>query len=170
MAASAGESGGAGGDAPRPETAAEALGRARVHAATAASEAIAALEALLDAATLASGEAPALARARSTIVELLRGLRALVEPEGAREGAELADALLGALDAEIERWEARSREAPEDGDARAVLRAFLGVREVVWELRSRRGRGEGGAPGPDGPGEGGGGGRRARVRHVPVEE
>lgn len=160
-------------EAPRSESAAEALGRARGHAAAAVSESIAALEALLDAATLAAGEAPALVRARATLVELLQGLRALVEPEGAREGAELADALLGALDAEIERWEARSREAPEDADARAVLRAFLGVREVVWELRSRRGGGSG-EPGGGGPGNGsggrGGGSGRARVRRVPVEE
>ena len=35
---------------------------------------------------------------------------------------------------EIERWEARSARDP---DARAVLRAFLGLRELLWELGLR---------------------------------
>ncbi len=47
----------------------------------------------------------------------------------------LMSALLDALDLEITRWEGRSND---DEEARAVLRAFLGVREVLWELGLRR--------------------------------
>ena len=39
------------------------------------------------------------------------------------------------LDAEIARWENCSKD---NADARAVLRAYLGVREVLWELGLRR--------------------------------
>ena len=42
--------------------------------------------------------------------------------------------MLDALDAEIARWETKARQ---DADARAVLRAFLGVRELLWELGMR---------------------------------
>ncbi|MGH7286571.1 MAG: hypothetical protein ACREI8_00945, partial [Myxococcota bacterium] len=35
----------------------------------------------------------------------------------------------------IARWEERARQ---DGEARAVLRAFLGVRELLWEFGIRR--------------------------------
>jgi hypothetical protein len=46
----------------------------------------------------------------------------------------ISDAVLSALDDEIARWEARSAT---DAEARAVLRAFLGVREILWELGVR---------------------------------
>lgn len=46
----------------------------------------------------------------------------------------LADPLATAIDAEIGRWEKRSKTDP---DARPVLRAFLGLREVLWELGMR---------------------------------
>ena len=49
----------------------------------------------------------------------------------------LLDALADALDAEIARWETRGRDDPE---ARAVLRAFLGVREMLWEFGLRPSR------------------------------
>ena len=42
-----------------------------------------------------------------------------------------------ALDIEIARWEKRARD---DLDARAVLRAFLGLREILWEFGVRPGR------------------------------
>jgi hypothetical protein len=47
-----------------------------------------------------------------------------------RHRAEIAEA----LDAEIARWEERAKH---DADARSVLRAFLGLREVLWELGVR---------------------------------
>jgi hypothetical protein len=40
--------------------------------------------------------------------------------------------LLDAIDQQIDLWEARSRSDP---DARRVLRAFLGLREIIWEFR-----------------------------------
>lgn len=43
----------------------------------------------------------------------------------------LAEPLEVALEAEIKRWEQRSQTDP---DARPVLRAFLGLRELLWEL------------------------------------
>jgi hypothetical protein len=129
------------GDAPRarrvaPESVQEALARARRHARAALAEALGALHALLDAASLiASGEP---AEARRLLAPLAHALEALgADLDGAaREGqAALLDALAEALDAEIARWEARARD---DADARAVLRAFLGVRELLWELGVRR--------------------------------
>ena len=49
--------------------------------------------------------------------------------------ASVMNAILEALDQEIERWE---RQAGEDPDARAVLRTFLGLREILWEFGLRR--------------------------------
>jgi len=40
-------------------------------------------------------------------------------------------AVVRAVDAEIERWASR---ASNDPDARTVLHAFLGMREILWEL------------------------------------
>jgi len=42
--------------------------------------------------------------------------------------------ILDALEVEIQRWEARSTQEEE---ARSVLRAFLGLREFLWELGIR---------------------------------
>ena len=74
-------------------------------------------------------------------------------------GEALVAALADALDAEIARWQARSTEDP---DARAVLRAFLGLRELLWELgvrpratgeaASSEPRGAAGSAGPPGAG------------------
>jgi hypothetical protein len=88
--------------------------------------------------------------------------------------APLLSALAEALDAEIARWEARARD---DAEARAVLRAFLGVRELLWELGLRR---RDSAPaGPEAERRAPTSGaasrsprpvrRRARVQRVPVE-
>lgn len=155
----------------------EALERARRHAKNAVSESLAALGALLDAASLASTGVSA--RVHPLFAGSARRVdawsRALAE-EG-RIGGELGAALADALDAEIARWEERARE---DGEARAVLRAFLGLRELLWELGVRRPpRGGDGAPGgaeppPDGGPDAGGpdatpGPRRRRVERVPVQ-
>jgi hypothetical protein len=117
----------------KPRSAEEALRRAGEHARRAAAEALAALRALLDAGALAATGAPsdelrglgALAR---RLDDVGAALRAGTAPEA------LVTALAEALDAEIARWEARSGE---DADARAVLRAFLGLRELLWELGVR---------------------------------
>jgi hypothetical protein len=117
-----------------PSHAAEALAEARAHARRAAAEAVAALRALLDAALLASGGEPAAASRLAPLAEALDRLSAWLSPESAGDADALLRALAEGLDAEIARWEARSREEPE---ARSVLRAFLAVREVLWELASR---------------------------------
>jgi hypothetical protein len=145
----------------------EALLRARRHARQAAAETLAALRALLDALALAAAGAPAEAqRALRPFARLLDGLGADLAA-GAGGADSLLAAVAGALDAEIARWEARARD---DADARAVLRAFLGLREILWELGVR--------PAPAGPA--GAPGRRAartaspprrggRVQRVPVQ-
>jgi len=46
----------------------------------------------------------------------------------------LTEPFATALEAEIKRWEKRSQTDP---DARLVLRAFLGLRELLWELGMR---------------------------------
>lgn len=117
-----------------PANAAEALERARFHAQSAAAESAAALAALLDAATLATTGRIALETPAAGLGHGLEALRRWVEPDAVRDGASLLRAVADALDAEISRWEERSRTEP---DARGVLRAFLGVRELLWELGVR---------------------------------
>jgi hypothetical protein len=117
-----------------PSSPAEALAEARAHARRAAAEAAAALRALLDAATLtARGEAAAAGRL-APLADALDQLSAWLSPEQESDADAVLRALADGLDAEIARWEAKSREDPE---ARSVLRAFLAVREVLWELGSR---------------------------------
>jgi hypothetical protein len=119
-----------------PANAAEALARARRHARAAAAEALDAVHALLDAAALATGGVPAEAhRTLSLASKLLETASRGLEPSASAEGRALAEALAGALDNEIGRWEERAHDDPE---ARAVLRAFLGLRELLWELGIRR--------------------------------
>ena len=97
---------------------------------------MAALQALLDAAALAlSGRAAEPDAILGPLSRSLEELRGLVAPQDSPLGSNLLAALFDALDAEIARWEERSREDP---NARSVLRAFLGVREILWEISSRR--------------------------------
>jgi hypothetical protein len=118
-----------------PETVEEALRRARVHSRAAAAESVAALQALLDAAALVlSGRAAEGDAVLGPLSQSLDELRALIAPDDSHLGSSLLNALFDALDAEIARWELRSREDP---NARSVLRAFLGVREILWEISSR---------------------------------
>lgn len=121
--------------AAAPETVEEALSRARNHGRVAAAESVAALQALLDAAALAfSGRAAERDAILGPLSSSLEELRALIAPDDSHFGSSLLRALFDALDAEIARWEVRSREDP---NARSVLRAFLGVREILWEISSR---------------------------------
>ena len=115
---------------------AEPLARARAHLRQATLEGLQAIQALLDAAGQASGltgaEAGDLAGEISAVLErLLAGLRADGRFEMPRA---VAEPLEMALAREIERWEKRSKTDP---DARPVLRAFLGLRELLWELGLR---------------------------------
>ncbi len=116
-----------------PETPAQALERAGRHARVAAAESVAALEALLDAACLAAAGEPG-RRALPPVAAALAELRRLLAEPGAPGGDRLIAALLEAIEGEIARWEQRGGEDP---DARAVLRAFLGMREILWEIGVR---------------------------------
>jgi hypothetical protein len=117
-----------------PSSPADALAEARAHARRAAAEAALALRALLDAASLAAQGGPAAAGRLAPLAEALEQLSAWLSPDAAGDADALLRAFADGLDAEIARWEAKSREDPE---ARSVLRAFLAVREVLWELGSR---------------------------------
>jgi len=157
------------------ETAAEALERARAHARSAAGEALASLHALLDAASLAaSGRPSEFHGLLGPLAKLLEGLAERLGHQGEPIGAPILEAVTEALDAEIARWEDRAQEDPE---ARAVLRAFLGLREVLWEFGVRRGGQNGGGPGDEAEPSAAGPRARRSVRHsrqprvqrVPIE-
>jgi hypothetical protein len=112
----------------------EALARARRHAKSALAEALEAVRALLDAASLATAGAtaethPLFAAIDQWFARTSRGFAA----EGGLAGGIVAE-IAEALDSEIARWEERAKH---DADARSVLRAFLGLREVLWELGVR---------------------------------
>jgi hypothetical protein len=157
------------------ETAAEALERARAHARSAAGEALASLHALLDAASLAaSGRPSEFHGLLGPLAKLLEGLAEQLGHHGEPVGVPILEAITEALDAEIARWEDRAQEDPE---ARAVLRAFLGLREVLWEFGVRRGGQNGGGRGDEAEPSTAGPRTRGPVRHsrqprvqrVPVE-
>jgi hypothetical protein len=114
--------------------------RALDHARAAAGEAALAARALLDAASLGATGMPA--AGHEPLRSLLRRLEELAASAGG--GRRWLAALGAALDGEIARWESRSRTDPE---ARGVLRAFLGLRELLWELGLRAEPAAGEAPG-----------------------
>jgi hypothetical protein len=99
------------------------------------SEAIAAVHALLDAASIGWSGRPSEAHTA------LRGLSDLLDEQQRRfEGSDglptpVMNAILEAVEKEITRWENR---ASRDGEARAVLRTFLGLREILWEFGLRK--------------------------------
>jgi len=135
--------------APPPRSADEALARARQHGLAALAESVQALRALVDAASLAATGAPSDAHASlSGASAWLDQIAEQMQAGAGRRGAPWLDAVARVLDAEIERWETRGRDDPE---ARAVLRAFLGVREILWEFGLRPGHAERSEPGPREP-------------------
>ncbi len=81
----------------------------------------------------------------------------------------MPEPLATALEAEIKRWESRSQTDP---DARPVLRAFLGLRELLWEIGVGRDASStpestgNDAPRPDGPP----GPVRARVQRFDIDD
>jgi hypothetical protein len=152
--------------APRgaPQSPAQALEQARLHGRAAAAESLLALHALLDAAALAASGAPAPEnRWLAPAAQLLADLAARLE-EG-KQARGLLAAIAEALDVEIARWEQRARQ---DADARAVLRAFLGLRELLWEFGVRPGA-AGAGPSGSGPRPRPARPRPPRVQRVPVE-
>lgn len=124
-------------EAEPPERAADALARARRHAHAAIAEALASVGALLDAWSLAlNGEAAASNALLGPIARMLEGLRAEFDGNATTgEAAALLRSIAEALDAEIARWATRAETDPE---ARAVWRAFFGLRELLWEFGIRR--------------------------------
>ena len=129
-------SGSRAGGGAAPATVEEALKRARQHAQRAAAETLAAARALLDALSLALRGEPA--ETQRAVGRLARGLDEAFEAlsgDPDRVSAPLVEVILDALDVEIARWEGRSRD---DTEARAVLRAFIGLREILWEFGLRR--------------------------------
>ena len=135
----------------------EALARAKRHAKSAVAEALEALRALLDAASLATSGAPAAHNGLFESVDrwIARASRGLASEGGLSDG--IAAEIAAALDQEIGRWEERAKT---DDDARPVLRAFLGLREVLWELGVRRPRAS--APSEPAP-------RSRRIQRVAVQ-
>jgi hypothetical protein len=121
---------------PPPETVGEALARARKHGRAATAEALAMVRALIDAASLAASGRPSEAsRLLGPAAKLLEALGNELG-RGAGEGSSrILDSIIGAIDDEIALWEERARD---DTEARTVLRAFLGLREILWELGVRR--------------------------------
>jgi hypothetical protein len=133
-----------------PSTPAEALAEARTHAQRAAAEGAAALRALLDAATLAAQGETASAGRLAPLAQALEHVAAWLHPDGEQSGDDVLRALADGLDAEIARWEAKSKEDPE---ARSVLRAFLAVREVLFEMSARFATPSKAEPTPSAPGD-----------------
>jgi hypothetical protein len=127
------------------------------------------VHALLDAASLAASREPSEAsRWLGPIARLLEGLSEGMAGDAGEAAAPLLDALGEALDVEIARWEQRARD---DGDARAVLRAFLGLRELLWEFGVRRSDAGKGRPEPRPRSAAPAGKRRKqpRVQRIPVQ-
>lgn len=134
-------------DPASPATVEEALRQSATHARNAIAEACLAAVALLDAISLpltgkparqagtaTSSPAGLAGRGLATLSNRLVDLARLARSADAPLPDELLVAILDALDAEIARWEQRSRS---DADARPVLRAFLGLREILWEFGVR---------------------------------
>ena len=110
--------------------------KARGHLRQAAFEGLEAARALLDAAIATSGmgqtsDASWVGNLRRTLEQLTTELR---QNGTLKLPTAIAEPLAAAIDAEIARWEQRSRN---DADARLVLRAFLGLRELLWEIGMR---------------------------------
>jgi hypothetical protein len=124
----------------------EALKRARAHFRSSILEGLEGTRALLQATVHASGLTDVskdsmvgqVERQLEDLIAVLRDSAAFTIPRA------LAEPLQTAIDAEINRWEQRSRTDP---DARLVLRAFLGMRELLWEV-GMRSDGAGGPPEP----------------------
>ena len=126
---------------PAPATVGEALARARHHGRNAAGESLAALQALVEAVSLATrGRNADASRLFGPLAKLFEGLIDDLGRDGAA-ATRILEAIAFAVDDEISRWEER---ADEDVEARTVLRAFLGLREVLWEIGVRRSPGAGG--------------------------
>ena len=162
------------GESAAPESVDEALARALRHGRAATAEVLATGRALLDAVALATrGSATDEDPLLGPLAQLLTNLEARLATDRGDPASALIGALADALDTEIGHWEERARN---DAEARAVLRAFLGVREILWEFGVRnagpnnKGETETKAPKPDGSGKPRRSAKkRPRVQRVRVE-
>lgn len=113
-----------------------AIARARIHLEHSLVEGLEAANALFEAATVASGREPE--EAQQLAGEIARAIRALMSAarsDGLLDrAASVITPIEQALAAEIKRWEERSKSDP---GARPVLRAFLALREMLWEFGVR---------------------------------
>jgi len=124
------------GTEPPPETVGEALARARQHGRAATAEALAMVRALIEATSLAaSGRPSEVGRTLGPLAKLLETLRDELGHEAGDGSPRILDSVAEAVDDEIVFWENRARN---DTEARTVLRAFLGMREILWEFGVRR--------------------------------
>ena len=127
---------------PPPETIEEALARSLQHARNSASEALLATRALMDALSILLANEPVARHAQpnSPIANLAGAIErwagTLRGPEPDRSSPGLPE-VLGALEIEIDRWARRSQNDP---NARTVLHAFIGMREILWEFDPPVGR------------------------------
>ncbi len=132
---------------PPPESVAEALNRARVHGRAAAAASFAAVRALIDAAALtSSGRASDASRLLGPIAKLFESLGNELGSNAIDGSTRVLESIARAIDDEIAVWEER---AQTDTEARTVLRAFLGLREVMWEFGVRRANPTPGRPATD---------------------
>lgn len=114
----------------------EALAKAMQHARSAISETLQALGHLIDATALASTDQNSNAREWLDMAQRALGsLGSALDERPKSSDAHAVDAVLDALDQEIQRWQTQAESSPE---ARAVLRAYLGLREILWEFGFRR--------------------------------
>jgi len=158
---------------PPPKNVAEALNRARLHGRAAAAESFAAVRAMIDAAALTSGgSASDASRLLGPIAKLFESLGNELGGNAVDGSTRILESIASAVDDEIAVWEEQART---DTEARTVLRAFLGLREVMWEFGVRRasptpknGTADksraGGRPRPQAPRP-----TRPRVQRVPVQ-
>jgi len=134
------------GGEPPPASVAEALQRARLHGRAAAAESFAAVRALIEAAALASGgRSSEASRLLGPIAKLLESVGNELGDSALVGSTRILESVSRAIDSEIAIWEQRARDDPE---ARTVLRAFLGLREVLWEFGARADR-RSSEPAPD---------------------
>ena len=113
----------------------EALGRAHRHTRHSLSEGLAAAASFIEAVSIAVGsESGESHHALTRLADRIEVWREAITRRGGLLSLPLAEGLLKALDAEVARWEVRARQDP---DARAVMRAILGLREILWELGVR---------------------------------
>ena len=126
---------------PAPDTVEEALARGLQHARNSASEALLAARALMDALSILLADQPVARHAEpsSPIAQVAEAIerwaRTLRGPTEAPDSPGLP-AILEAVEIEIARWQEKART---DADARTVLRAFLGIREILWEFGEQSG-------------------------------